>query len=347
MFSDSNYKETFTRKQPAKNKVVVSDTPAYFLYATDYKDGKGAKHFTVSTFPRFLEDYLQSPPKDRNHYEIVLDEYPCKLFFDCEFDPILNPHTRMETVVKILHKTLEKVFNHPIPSPLRLNANGPKKQSCHLIYPDIVFESRHQSNHCVCTLMVPHFQNDTSMIVTAPNGKETLAVDLSVYDKDRNFRMYGSCKAGSTRTLLRPGEKTMDEDTLIDSLITVIKPGVKPIKFDGANVVKKWRRGKKRKRGAAADSDDKIKEKIEKDLQSYGFFDPRFNTLYDNGIRGDYKVYEIVPGIPCPRAKRRHQKNNTYFMFDPDSKRGFFQCADPTCRASNGKSYRWEDQIWD
>ena len=341
---DSGFKKIFSRKADAKKLVVVPGcpAPAFFLCARDIKGGNGAKKFLVSSLSRFVQEYTEEcDPEDRNFYEIILDEYPCKLFFDCEFVPSLNPDTRMDTVLSTIHSTLEKIMGKAMKDPIRLDANGKDKQSTHLIYDDVVFASRHHSNHCVCTLMMDQMRQDktyTSIQVKAGNGRQTTAVDLAVYDTDRNFRMYGSRKAGSTRVLYRNGEQSMDDHILLRSLVTVIKKGVTPIRYEIVG------RGTKRKRGA---QDSRIARKIEKDLQIFHKFDPNKHILYDNGKRGDrMHLFEISPSLYCPKAKRRHRKNNTYFVYNKHSKRGFLQCADPDCKDEHGRTFRWGNRVW-
>ena len=58
---------------------------SYELFAS------GRRKFLVAGMDKFYEKYLSAPPKHRHVYEIIRDGFPCRLYFDLEFNRAANP----------------------------------------------------------------------------------------------------------------------------------------------------------------------------------------------------------------------------------------------------------------
>ena len=98
-----------------------------------------------------------------------------------------------------------------------MDASTATKFSQHIIFPSAVFENVFHAGHFVrhfcqtllCASPSPDTPTDTEraqifkkFLVKTKDGTESLFVDQGVYTKNRNFRLYKSCKLGKTNPLL-------------------------------------------------------------------------------------------------------------------------------------------------
>lgn len=63
----------------------------------------GARQFIVSRYVDFFLHYMYSiSAKNRHHYEIIIEQQPCHLYFDIEYNRNINPNitTQQEQEVK-------------------------------------------------------------------------------------------------------------------------------------------------------------------------------------------------------------------------------------------------------
>ena len=54
---------------------------------------EGKRRFWVAQWESFIDSYYSCPPLERHVYEIIRENYPCRLYFDLEFQRLLNPNT--------------------------------------------------------------------------------------------------------------------------------------------------------------------------------------------------------------------------------------------------------------
>ena len=53
---------------------------------------QGHRYFVVDDVDTFYEKYIRMEARDLTVYEIICGSLPCRLYFDIEFDAILNPN---------------------------------------------------------------------------------------------------------------------------------------------------------------------------------------------------------------------------------------------------------------
>jgi hypothetical protein len=107
-------KRVFHKKKPARELAIAQGEMNHFMYASDISTRSGAKKYIVTSFQSFLSDYLSLPPSQRTFYEVILKEFPCKLYFDLEFNSVDNPHLDMSNVMNAVHQNVQAVLKRPI-----------------------------------------------------------------------------------------------------------------------------------------------------------------------------------------------------------------------------------------
>jgi len=82
-----------------------------------------------------------------------------------------------------------------------LDSSTEKKYSHHLIVPRIWFKDNIECGHFV-KFMVSQLQYASQLFVMNDKGKQVSIIDLGVYTRNRNFRIYGSSKFGKGTPLV-------------------------------------------------------------------------------------------------------------------------------------------------
>ena len=63
---------------------------------------RGHRYFLVENVSSFYHKYKQMNKRDLAFYEILRPDFPCRLYFDIEFDQTLNPYEDRETATEYL-----------------------------------------------------------------------------------------------------------------------------------------------------------------------------------------------------------------------------------------------------
>ena len=98
----------------------------------------GQRHFLVSTREHFWEIYRNLPLK--NHYEIILPEKPCKLYFDLDYNLHLNKNkdgSRMtDALIDLVSRSLFQEYGVKVnlADLVILDSTTKEKFSKHLIF---------------------------------------------------------------------------------------------------------------------------------------------------------------------------------------------------------------------
>ena len=319
----TNEKRGVGPKDQAKQCILGEALPKYFLHASSYRSG--AKYFMVDSFVPWVEQYFARHWTRREEYEVLTDVFPLKLFFDLEFDPRAHPDVCMDRCINVLHNGiragLRRTFAfHDV---VRLDANIDSKTSTHLVYPTVVFRSMRHMQFFLHTILLPSLPR--AMFELLQGGDDVGSViDLSVYSKDRLFRMYGSNKGTKRNPLLPPGAAPgdpLDLQVLRASLVS-IPPLDNVIAYDLHE----------RPQYVREHNDQYLQFVCNELRKTY----PR-RTIRGSGTRGTYVNVQLVPGVVCGVVHRQHKGNTTYFTVDVRTGHGWFQCTDPDCRATRCK----------
>jgi len=315
-------------KDQAKARLGTGNLPSYFMTASSYPDSP-KKYYMINRIEPWIQQYCDKSV--REEYEILTDLFPLKLFFDLEFVPQYNPNVSMEACIAILHQNIVqclKLANFVFHDLVRLDANIHNKTSTHLVYPKVVFKSMAHMQHFIFNILVPTLPMGVFEVLK-DNGDRDHVIDLSVYSKDRLFRLYGSQKGHKQNPLLPPGASPtdpLDVRLLLESLVSVPMHLNNLIQYDLQPVAPMYDYV-----GTVSDWTHKVCYEMVK-LHSPGIPGIRAQPC---PTRGRLINVHLVPGVVCSIANyRQHKSNTTYFSVDPNSGRGWYQCTDPECRAS-------------
>ncbi|KAI7810523.1 DNA-directed primase/polymerase protein [Triplophysa rosa] len=194
------------------------------------------------------------------------------------------------------------------------------------------------------------------LIVKNRNGQEQLFVDLGVYTKNRNFRLYKSSKLGKNAAFTvaedneyvpNSSEHTIEEESLfLASLITNISfTGQRILTYD------KPERDTGESPGLTLQRQSHNSE-LMGDQQPSPFKevdDFVLTVVCKDGIQGNIRrwnyfapehllVYDIGKFRWCHNVKRFHKSNNIMIVVDLTEEVWYQRCHDPNCRRQNYRS---------
>lgn len=214
-----------------KQEMKDNAPPDSVFIARDWKamNGKMVKQFTyMSSYTTILQYILQLYKKSEVVclYEVVRFNVPCKLYLDVEWEDDLtdkrdDSQKIIQRIVEISKNILQNLVHnranaddsrfdcHVLQSSRRMQKSI--KNSFHIIYPQIIMKNNTdemidivQKIHDKCSNLLP--KNP---------------IDLSVYTKDRLFRMPLCCKAqDSTHTPLTLINGNNNASTILSCFIT-------------------------------------------------------------------------------------------------------------------------------
>lgn len=216
---------------------------------------EGLKGFVVASYQSFWEEYRKLLPKNRCFYDIVLDNFPCKLYIDVDVNLTVNKITPAEfddlktrffdECFKLLMelKLIEKPSDVEI---VTLDSSNEVKISKHFVFANLYFKNnfhcgafmrrlRNQilENYGFDMPANPFFQK--AQVKDRDNkGKmkvvDQFFADLAVYTLRRNFRLFKSSKkkfSGPLRFLVKEGDRAnpnepIDSKTFFDCLLQFV-----------------------------------------------------------------------------------------------------------------------------
>uniref|UniRef100_A0A0N5B286 DNA-directed primase/polymerase protein n=1 Tax=Strongyloides papillosus TaxID=174720 RepID=A0A0N5B286_STREA len=182
-----------------------------FSYENPTSKCQGSRKYIATDLSEFVKWYLNTKEEIRNFYEIIPIDTPCRLYFDLEYPKEQNPDTDSREVfdkfcltVKDLLKSEYNIEVDIDKSFLILESSTPTKFSLHVIVhlPEKqLFSSNVEMKKFTDFLYITMLEKDIALVY---NGKvnnvgEKIKVpifDPAVYTKNRNFRLYLSCKLG-------------------------------------------------------------------------------------------------------------------------------------------------------
>ncbi|XP_026702936.1 DNA-directed primase/polymerase protein isoform X2 [Athene cunicularia] len=197
------------------------------------------------------------------------------------------------------------------------------------------------------------------LIVNDKEGDKQLFVDLGVYTKNRNFRMYKSSKAGKN-VILKIAEDnkfvpnceenvSLEEAYFLSSLICNIRA------MDDTKVLSSGFSEEERKTSAFLNSKTtgSSRDSMEGYQDSpYPEIDYFVRSLVNkDGVQGGIRrwnyfsleeilVYDISGYRWCENIGRAHKSNNIMILVDLKKEVWYQKCHDPVCRENNFKSQR-------
>ena len=203
-------------------------------------DNNGRRNYVVCHPERFWILYDAKDVRERHAYEVIEQSDVCKLYFDLEFKRNLNVDTDSASLMRkfkaLLVSHLKETFDLELSESniLDLDSSTDEKFSRHLIVDDVVFKNNFHVGNYVRSFC-SKFEEDKSVLVRLSEKDVGVFVDLGVYTKNRNFRLFLSSKFGKLAILkLDPSNcqefsSKNDKDIFLKSLLTFC-PNISPEK---------------------------------------------------------------------------------------------------------------------
>ena len=139
----------------------------------------------------------------RHFYEVIQEGYPCRLYFDLEYQKEDNPNIVQQEIlndfINLINELVEEHFSFTITKKnwMLLDSTIDSKFSAHAIihFPNnFIFPN----NVAMRTFIQAVLQkmSDTGIGIVKKEDSETYICDPAVYTKNRVFRLFLSSKAG-------------------------------------------------------------------------------------------------------------------------------------------------------
>lgn len=91
----------FDEADEYNSKTPLTAEDMYRTFSVEI-DNKGKRTFMSTTLKTFWNYYSKLKRWQRHHYEIIRENKPCRLYFDCEFYYQFNPHMNTGTAAEEL-----------------------------------------------------------------------------------------------------------------------------------------------------------------------------------------------------------------------------------------------------
>lgn len=203
---DDELKEKFTYKKFHKQKdafiyadMLNDDVKVFSKEITKKNEDKvdGKRTFIVADYESFWDVYKKHTHK--HFYEVIRENTPCKLYFDID-SPNIDKKEGEGLILSLIDLIVERMkfdFNKNVSydSFIDLDSTSNEKFSHHLIVNDCVF-----INNEVMGYYVNYLVNEF-ISVNEKYEKLKDMIDISVYSRNRNFRLYLSSKSGKNNIL--------------------------------------------------------------------------------------------------------------------------------------------------
>ncbi|XP_002156811.4 DNA-directed primase/polymerase protein [Hydra vulgaris] len=385
----------FPRQRDAFNYCSLTKEKYLCLFTYEKVDSK--RKFLVTSHQQFWNRYSKMKSSEKHFYEVIAESKPCRLYFDIEFDKTKNPNLGngievLETFIQLVCSCLHSRFKITLgrKNVVDLDSSTENKFSRHLIFhlgDNTLFINNIECGQfvksiCLClsdylntgvsnsyfsndkfervTEAMPSIESLHKIMVNNDEGK-TFLCDLSVYSKNRNFRLYLSSKFSkkipltiasenvfcfknkltkSERRFYKLQNKTFDKDycqfcdTLvcpdIDGNIRMltsvgdalpVTSSINPVCL----VTCKERRC------------DGFKVSPYPDLDQFVLQQASINSLNGSIRRWIHyeerhmMIYDLDNNRWCANIGREHKSNHVYYVADLRSKVVYQKCHDPNC----------------
>ncbi|XP_014114826.1 PREDICTED: DNA-directed primase/polymerase protein isoform X1 [Pseudopodoces humilis] len=371
----------FSRQAEAFSYVKTCKEDVH-VFALEKNTQNGQRFYLVTTYKELWFYYTKGCKTSLMHcYEVIPAKDACKLYFDLEFYKPANPDADGKSMVKklieLVSQKLKQLYDVNCSSKdvLNLDSSTEEKFSRHLIFlpQKTVFKDNAHvaveddskdwpaAAHETKDMEMPHQGENLDfsfLIVNNKEGNKQLFVDLGVYTKNRNFRMYKSSKAGKN-VILKIAEDnkfipkcekdvSLEEAYFLSSLICNIGE---------SNDIKVLSSGfSEEERKISAFLNSKTNRSSRDPMEGYqeGSPYPEIDNFVrslvnKDGLQGGIRqwsyfslkellIYDISGYRWCENIGRAHKSNNIMILVDLKNEVWYQKCHDPVCREQNFKS---------
>ena len=320
-------------------------------------DTNGRRLFTAGSYSAFWRFYARLLRRNIpiHYYEVIREQNASRLYFDLEYQKQFNQSIDGEQMVIALVDTVEELSGDNIRCEdlVQLDSTTDKKFSRHLIFRTIAYHDNAQIGNFARKVVDAILAKDEKLMNVYKSEQEVVPfVDLSVYTRNRCFRLAGSSKYGLTAALHPVNGKGISKDLFMRSLVCAIEPhvglrgSVMPLERNISTGGMYTNRnesstGNGYERNRTASPFPRLDEYI---MQMVG---PRKGDIYGVTIvaTSETVIYAIKGGYKyCANIGRHHKSNNVLLVAETKEGRMYQRCFDPDCKGF--RSDAWDIPRW-
>ncbi|XP_046385235.1 DNA-directed primase/polymerase protein-like [Ischnura elegans] len=334
-----------------------------------FQQESGQRLFLVSHPAIFWHYDSKRIAQRRCSYEIIPENSPCKVYFDLEYDAIINqnliPQKNVTTFMTAVSNYLAHFFGVVVDNSkvLILDSSTEAKISYHLIYQseeaifrDNIHLGRFVKEICLgirrvisnpsMMLLNPQLWSGIShadicdLLVVGRKHEETLFCDQSVYSRNRHFRLYLSTKLGKNAPLVLSNfnqcmpATASQESIFLASLITYsCENSVRLLEFGCDKSDVSAREIPNRATAVVTDTSTSTElhqvDEFVKNLIS-PLGSIRKRTILESS-KGLVIQFDILGYRFCSNIGRHHRSNNICIILDGARGTWHQRCYDPDC----------------
>lgn len=354
----------------------------------------GQRIFLVTSYSELWHYYRTYPQSLMHCYEVIPEGAVCKLYFDLEFHKPSNTGADGKRMVSLLIQyvceKLKEVYGIECSGKnvLNLDSSTGDKFSRHIIFnlPNTAFKDNIHAGRFVHKILeslltkrnlqveanktqgpqtkkCKHEETDLSfLLIKNRDGEDGLFVDLGVYTKNRNFRLYKSSKVGKNAAFTvaednrftPKAEKGIsgEEKIFLASLVCNLSfTGQKILTFSEPVQDSKTI---KTSEASVTSQDVSLSGCSSSPHQELDHF--VLTLVQKDGIQGSIRrwnyfaseqllVYDITNYRWCEHVSRHHKSNNIMIVVDLKEEVWYQKCHDPECRNFRSSSYPLPQEI--
>ncbi|XP_068607276.1 DNA-directed primase/polymerase protein [Brachionichthys hirsutus] len=353
------------------------------------KAALGQRIYLVTSYTELWHYYRTYSQSLMHCYEVIPEGSVCKLYFDLEFHKPSNEgadgKTMVSSLIQYVCDKLKEIYGVECTtkSVLNLDSSTEEKFSRHLIFniQNAAFKDNIHAGTFIHAILQPVLsaaksrspevdeslktkrrkleERDLSFLqVKNKDGKDCLFVDLGVYTKNRNFRLYKSSKVGKNaaftladdnRFITKPEKGLSAEESIfLASLVCNLR-------FTGQRILT-WDIPET-KTAKTSDCHDRQRSAADPDSLSGCLSSPHqevdnfvLSVVKKDGIHGSIRrwnyfaaeqllVYDIAKYRWCANVGRFHKSNNIMIIVDLKDESWYQKCHDPECKTFRSSSY--------
>uniref|UniRef100_A0A7N8Y6C3 DNA-directed primase/polymerase protein n=1 Tax=Mastacembelus armatus TaxID=205130 RepID=A0A7N8Y6C3_9TELE len=353
----------------------------------------GQRIYLVTSYSELWHYYRTYTQSLMHCYEVIPEGAVCKLYFDLEFHKPSNKSadgkTMVSSLIQYVCDKLKEVYGIECSAKnvLNLDSSTEEKFSQHLIFnlQNAAFKDNIHVGGFIHAVLQPVLNTPKSgswnlgmnsdetenpqtkrrkhedlsfLQVKNKEGQDCLLVDLGVYNKNRNFRLYKSSKVGKNAAFTVADENhftakaekgiSTEESIFLASLVCNVSfTGQRILTWDPPET----KDSKTSSPPLPADSLSGCLSSPHREVDTF-----MLTVVKKDGIQGSIRrwnyfaaehllVYDIAKYRWCENVKRFHKSNNIMIVVDLKEEVWYQKCHDPDCRNFRSSSYPLPQEI--
>uniref|UniRef100_A0A3P8UXC4 DNA-directed primase/polymerase protein n=1 Tax=Cynoglossus semilaevis TaxID=244447 RepID=A0A3P8UXC4_CYNSE len=340
----------------------------------------GQRIYLVTSYSELWHYYRTHPQSLMHCYEVIPEGAVCKLYFDLEFHKPSNKgadgKAMVASLIQYFCDKLMEVYGIRCSAQnvLNLDSSTEEKFSRHLIFnvQNAIFKDNTHVGRFIHSVLRPVLSKgkngkemdgvpstkkrrqettDLSFLQVKNQGQDCLFVDLGVYTKNRNFRLYGSSKLGKNAAFTvaddnqfipKPEKGTSpDESIFLASLVCNVSfTGQRILTYDIPETKESTTCSLTGCQTSPHQEVDNFvltlvrKEGKQGAIRRWNYF-----------VAEQLLVYDIANYRWCENVQRFHKSNNILIVVDLKEEVWYQKCHDPDCRNFRSSGYPLPQEI--